>query len=477
MINPMEKKLFELKITDLNQQGQGVGRLDGQVVFVDGAIPGDYIAAQLVEDHRQYAVARLARIITPSPDRQTPFCAIAERCGGCALQAMRYEAQLVLKRRHVVELLARIGQLPDADNLVEATLGMANPYHYRCKVQFPVRGTVKAPEIGFYERRSHAVVDNDVCGIGHPVSDIVRACVRDYITRFAVEPYDESTHRGSLRHLVVRVARQTGQVMVILVNRSTTLPGTRWLAEKLRSAIAAFRVTPDEPAGAFALTSLVLNVQPARTNVILGAKTILLDGQEWIEEQLLGLKFQISPLSFFQVNPEQTAVLYDQAVAMAALSAQDQALDLYCGTGTIALALARQAGSVIGVEAVAPAIQDAWGNAERNGLSNIHFEVARAEEWLPKAVAEGSIHPTVAVIDPPRRGCDETLLEALKAVPLERLVYVSCNPATLARDVARLAPVYHVRKVQPVDMFPWTDSIECVCLLTRVNSDPPTGQI
>jgi 23S rRNA (uracil1939-C5)-methyltransferase len=294
----MEKKIVELNITDLNQQGQGVGRLDGQVVFVDGAIPGDCIAAQLVEDHRQYAVARLARIITPSPDRQMPFCSIADRCGGCALQAMRYDAQLVLKRRHVVELLARIGQLPDADNLVAATLGMANPFHYRCKIQFPIRGTAKAPEIGFYERRSHAVVDSEICGIGHPVSDIVRACVRDYITRFAVEPYDESTHRGSLRHLVVRVARQTGQVMVILVSRTTTLPGTRWLAEKLRAAIAAFQLAHPEPAVTFELTSLVLNVQPARTNVILGAKTILLAGQEWIEEQLSASSSRSLPFRF-----------------------------------------------------------------------------------------------------------------------------------------------------------------------------------
>lgn len=474
-MNGMEKKCFELMITDLNQQGQGVGRVEGQVVFVDGAIPGDQIRAQLVEDHRQYIVARLEQILTPSPDRIEPFCVVADRCGGCALQSMRYGTQLDLKRRHVVELLTRIGQVPAADEIVAATLGMANPSHYRCKVQFPIRGTAKAPEIGFYERRSHAVVDSTVCAIGHPVSDIVRTRVRDYIQRFAVEPYNEETHRGSLRHLVVRVARQTGQVMVILVSRTGNLPGTKWLAEHLQADIAAYTADQaietiplaDRQALSFELTSLVLNIQPARTNVILGSRTILLAGRDSIEERLLGLRFQISPLSFFQVNPEQTEVLYEQAITMAALTRKDQALDLYCGTGTIALALARQAGSVIGVETVEPAIQDARGNAERNGFTNVRFEVARAEDWLPKAVADGSIQPTVAVVDPPRRGCDEALLEALKEVPLDRLVYVSCNPATMARDIARLAPVYRARQVQPVDMFPWTDSVECVCLLTR----------
>lgn len=482
----MTIKQTKITITDLNQQGQGVGRLDGQVVFVDGAIPGDCVDVHLTEDHRQYAIAQLDRIISPSPDRIEPFCPLAVRCGGCALQAMDYGAQLTLKRRHVVELLNRIGQVQDADSLVAPTLGMARPYQYRCKVQFPIRGTAKAPEIGFYERRSHTVVDGHRCDIGHPVSDIVRACVRDYIKRFSVDPYDEVTHRGSLRHLVVRIAHQTGQVMVILVSRSEKLPGIQWLDERLSADIAAYnndvvhnnsetisnsKIISNSGTfcnvTSFSLESLVLNVQPARTNVILGSKTILLAGREWIDERLLDLDFQISPLSFFQVNPEQTAVLYEQAVRMAGLSESDQALDLYCGTGTIALALARHAGSVIGVEAVEPAIRDARRNAARNGFSNVRFEVARAEEWLPQAVAAGQVRPSVAVIDPPRRGCDEALLDALKAVPLDRLVYVSCNPATLARDIARLQPVYHAQLVQPVDMFPWTDSVECVCLLTR----------
>lgn len=493
---------FILEITDLNQQGQGVGRLDGQVVFVEGAIPGDAVRVDILSRARHYAVATVAELLRPSPDRVTPFCPVAERCGGCALQPMAYPAQLAHKRRHVVELLQRIGRLPEADALVRPVLGMAEPFAYRCKIQFPIRGTVDQPEIGFYARRSHDVVDSTTCAVGHPVGDRVRAVIRRYIQQFKVKPYDEATHSGSLRHLVVRVGHSTGQVMVMLVSRTNDLPGRDWLKAELTHAIATFVPGPACPAYPaslvpsglaarsasgpdaveYALTTLVLNLQPARTNVILGRQTETWYGPGWIEDRLLGLTFRISPLSFFQVNPRQTEVLYQLAIDRLALKPGETCLDLYCGTGTIALALARsvqdqlaasdtkahdQPIRVTGVESVAPAIADARINAAQNGLEAVEFVVAEAETWLPDAVARGAIHPTAAVIDPPRRGCDDALLATLTQIQLERLVYVSCNPATLARDLERLSAAYSVVSVQPVDLFPWTDSVECVCLLVR----------
>lgn len=465
----------EIQITDLNQQGQGLGRRDGQVVFVDRSIPGDKVLVRQVTDHGSYAIGELEQILEPSPDRIQPFCPLADRCGGCALQPMRYDAQLKHKRQQVVQLLTRIGQVADAEKKVEATLGMEHPYQYRCKIQFPVRGTPEKPEIGFFARRSHEVVDGTTCGVGHPAGDLVRACVRDYIQQYKVKPYDEARHQGSLRHIVIRVARHTGQVLVVLVSRTPQMPATAELARHLAESLAtlppqAGDFAADVPAEkrVYTLGSLVLNHQPAKTNVILGPHQTILAGGSWIEEALMGLHFQISPHSFFQVNPAQAEVLYTQAVAMAQLEPTDFALDLYCGTGTIALALAQKAASVIGVEAVAPAIADARINASRNGLAHVRFEVANAEDWLADYAAVATVQPTVAVIDPPRRGCDRALLEALRQVPLKRLVYVSCNPATLARDVQILQPEYQVRRVVPVDLFPWTDSIECVCLLDRI---------
>lgn len=467
--------MIDIKITDLNQQGQGLGRIDGQVVFVDGAIPGDQVRLQQLVARGTYAIGQLDQILEPSPDRISPFCPLADRCGGCALQPMRYGAQLEHKRQQVVQLLARIGRVPDAESKVTATLGMDHPYHYRCKIQFPVRGTFDNPQIGFFARRSHAVVDGSTCDVGHPVGDLVRSCVRDYIQQYRVRPYDEDRHQGSLRHVVVRVARRTGQVLVVLVSRTKQLPATAELARQLSDALAKLPPQPDDfspdlPADKrlYTLGSLVLNHQPAKTNVIMGPGQTILAGGSFIEEDLLGMRFQISPHSFFQVNPAQAEVLYNQAIALAQLDPDDLALDLYCGTGTIALALAQKAGSVIGVESVAPAIADAKINASRNGYANVRFEVAQAEDWLGDFIATSPVLPTVAVIDPPRRGCDRSLLEALRHVPLKRLVYVSCNPATLARDVQILAPDYQVRQVVPVDMFPWTDSIECVCLLDRI---------
>ncbi|MDD2533483.1 MAG: 23S rRNA (uracil(1939)-C(5))-methyltransferase RlmD [Eubacteriales bacterium] len=454
-------------ITDINQQGQGIGRLDGQVIFVDGAIPGDCVVVEIIEQHKQYAVARLVSTVSPSPDRIEPFCELFNRCGGCALQAMNYPAQLIHKRHQVVNLLTRIGKLADANDLVLPTLGMAQPFGYRCKVQFPVRGTSSNPQIGFYERRSHQVVDGATCAVGHPLSDVIRDVVRTYCVRTGFAPYEEKQKQGDFKHLVIRIGRESGQIMVILVTQSNTPPPKLdFLIQQLQQAITEASTSSQT----FEFTTLVQNVQPVPNNVILGRENHVLFGPGFIEDRLQDLRFRISPLSFFQVNPEQAHVLYQAAVSLADPRAGDQVLDLYCGTGTITLALAKQApqATIIGIESVAAAIIDAQFNAAQNQVKNVRFESALAEKWMIDAVESGAIAPRIAVIDPPRRGCDEALLAALMMVPLKRLVYVSCNPATLARDIALLSPVYQVQAVQPVDMFPWTDSIECVCLLTHM---------
>jgi 23S rRNA (uracil1939-C5)-methyltransferase len=384
---------MQIEITGLNQHGQGVGRIDGLVVFVDNAVPGDLIEINLVEKHRQYAVGQLTAVIRPSRDRRLPLCPVADTCGGCALQNMDYQAQLTWKRQQVCDVLERISQIPNAGQLVEPAIGMASPMYYRSKVQFPVSGTWQTPEIGFFARRSHSVVDHDTCMIQHPVSDVVRRVVRDYIWEYQVDPYQEATHQGLLRHVVVRIGQATGQVMVILVINGTQIPGSNELAASLKQAITALPIQN----AAFSLTSLYLNINQARTNVILGPENRLLAGAPTIEEILLGLHFRISPHSFFQVNPLQTAVLYQAAITAAGLTSEDTVLDLYCGTGSISLALAHQAGQVIGIESVAAAIEDARINARTNNLANVRFEVAKAEAWLPAALRNGLETPTAAV--------------------------------------------------------------------------------
>lgn len=461
----------ELAITSLNSQGQGVGRIDGLVVFVDGAVPGDQVTVQLTEKYRQYAVGEIRALLQASPDRQQPFCAVAAPCGGCALQAVRYPVQLRYKQQQVIDLLQRIGQVRETAALVRPVVGMANPRHYRSKVQFPVGGTWQEPQIGFYGRRSHQIVDASRCDIQHPVADAVRAAVRQYIRDFQIDPYQEENGSGLLRHLIVRVGQSTGQVMVILVVARDQLPGSADLAVRLQAAIAA--CPPLDPATApLSLASFYLNINPARTNVILGPDCRLLTGASHIVERILGLRLRISPLSFFQVNPSQTEVLYQETLTAAALTPLDTVLDLYCGTGSISLVLARTAGQVIGVESIAAAIDDARVNAAVNQLPNVRFVVAEAEAWLPVQVWPAGQAPTVAVVDPPRKGCAEALLTALTRLPLRRLVYVSCNPATLARDIAHLQPFFQLRQVQPVDMFPWSDAVECVALLDRLPVEP-----
>ncbi len=451
--------VLALPIDGLSQDGRGVGRADGLVVFADGLVPGDRARVRVVRATARHAEAVPERLLEPSPDRVAPFCPVFGRCGGCALQALDCQAQLRAKRRIVVDALARIGGVADAEAVVAETRGMADPYGYRAKVQLPVSGTAAHPRIGFFARGSHDVVDADECRVQHPAGDAVRAAVRAWMIAHGVAPYDERRGTGLVRHIVVRVGAATGEVMAGIVATGASLPAADDLAARLRTAVAGVR--------GMALASLFLDVNRARTNVVLGGDVRILAGAPSIEERIGGLRFRISPLSFFQVNPAQTEVLYAAAVEAAGLTGRETAYDLYCGTGTIALILARKAARVVGIESVAAAVEDAKANAAANGIANAEFVCGEAEAVVPERAVRGE-RADVVVVDPPRKGCDERLLRTVAGMAPDRIAYVSCDPATMARDAARLAQDgYRIVSATPVDMFPWTAHVECVARLER----------
>jgi len=426
----------------------------GLVVFVPGALPGERIRARIVKVEKRHAFARLEGIDRPSPDRVQPPCLVYRRCGGCAAQHMTYGRSLAFKRQQVRDCLARIGGAAFADVDILPVLGMGEPWHYRNKGSFPVAGEFEAPRIGFYAPRSHEVIDAPMgCMIQHPSANKWVAAVRAWMQAHRVAPYDEATHTGALRHIVIRTTRD-GQGMVILVSREPALPNQDALAEALRVSAPG-------------LASVMLCYNPARTNVVLDGPVRTLWGVDALEETLCGLRFRLSPHSFFQVNSVQTEALYNQALSYAALTGSETVVDAYCGAGTISLLLAQKAGRVIGIESVAQAVADARSNAACNGVSNAEFVLDQAERALPQLVARG-LTPQVVVVDPPRKGCDPALLAAVTKAAPHRVVYVSCNPATLARDASYLCNAgYRAAAVQPVDMFCWTGDVETVMLLER----------
>ena len=464
------EQLVTLDITGLNQEGQGIGHLDGLTVFINGGLPGDRAEVRIESQRSRYAVASLANLITPSPSRIQPACPVAGRCGGCTLQALDYPAQLAWKRQQVVDALQRIGHLDSVSTLVRPVLGMTDPlkpWHYRSKVQLPVSGTWEHPEIGFYAANSHTLVDTTVCAIQPPVCDAIRETLREHLRTFRIDPYTEATHTGLVRHLVIRIGFATGQVMVGLVLNGDNLPGQETWIASLHQTIDSFH-DPELPA--LKLACCYLSANRDRTNLIQTSEPQIIAGQAWIEEDLLGIRYRLSPLSFFQVNPRQTEILYATVLEMAALTGQETVLDLYCGTGSITLQVAKQARLVIGIEVVVPAVEDAIANARLNKISNVRFIAGRAEDLtqtLPDEIPE-FFPADLVIVDPPRKGCERSLIDTLIRINPPRLIYVSCNPATLARDLALLVPAgYRVEAVQPVDLFPWTGHIESIVLMSR----------
>ncbi len=452
---PVEKnKSYEMQIDALGSNGEGIGRIEGYTMFVEGVLPGERVRVLAVKVKKNFGYGKLLEILQPSPDRLEPACPVAKQCGGCQLQHLSYEGQLAYKTQEVQDDLERIGGIHGVR--VKPALGMENPWRYRNKAQFPVGMGKDGCAIGFYAKRSHRIVDTQQCLLQDACNDEIMQIVRDFLEEFHIPPYDEERHTGLVRHVLTRIGRHSGEIMVCIVLNGKKLPASEVLVERLQKVDG--------------VCSIVLNVNRERTNVILGRKTILLWGQERITDSIDGIQFEISPLSFYQVNPTQTEVLYRKAVELADLTGEETVLDLYCGIGTISLFFARKAKRVFGVEIVPEAIEDARKNAARNGMTNVEFAVGAAEEVIPKLYEKQGIVADVVVVDPPRKGCEERLLETILKIAPQKIVYVSCNPATLARDLKTLtAGGYALREVQPVDQFCHTVHVETVCLLVRRN--------
>ena len=440
-------------VRDLGVHGEGIGSVDGFTVFIPGALFGETVTAKITLVKRAYAVGKLLDILETSPDRVAPTCPVYETCGGCQLSHLSYAAQLSAKRRRVADVLARIGGYPSA--LVRPVLPAKNPFGYRNKMAVPVGGEIGAPRLGYYRQGSHDIVPVSSCALLQDAHNRLLAFARDFMTRHHIAPYDEKTGKGNIRHILGRTG-EGGRLMAVIVTATEDLPcEAEWIAE-IRKAL------PE-------CVSIYHNVRPGRGNVILGKKIRLLWGDETLTAALCGLRFSVSPFSFFQVNPAQAEILYDTALSYAQLTGKETVIDAYCGTGTITLALARNAARAIGIEIVAPAISDAKKNAKRNGIQNAEFLVGDAARLMPKLLEEGT-RPDVIVMDPVRAGCDEKVLEAAAQMSPARIVYVSCNPATFARDAARLRERgYELKEVTPVDMFPQTMHVETVALLSKLH--------
>ncbi len=452
-MNLKKNDIVEIKIEDNGSLGEGIGRIDNFTLFVPESVAGDTLEVKILKIKKSYGHAKQQKIIVPSEARQTPPCKFYSRCGGCNLQHMTYTHQLAYKTKKVREALRRIGGFEQIQ--VNETLGMDDPFHYRNKAQFPVGEQDGKLAIGFYSPRSHAIIDMDNCLIQHPINQEIIQKIRDYGTQSNVKPYDEATHKGILRHIVTKIGFNTGEIMVCLVINGKRLPHQDQLIESLKSIPG--------------MTSIVVNSNMEKTNVILGDKTETIWGEPHIHDTIADLRFEISPLSFYQVNPVQTNVLYDRVLAFCGLSGTETVLDIFCGIGTISLFLARKAKHVYGIEIVPEAVQDAQRNAAQNDITNTTFLCGDAEAELTRMVEDTGIHADVIVIDPPRKGCDEALLAAIATIKPERLVYVSCDPATLARDLKILcADGFVVEEVQPVDMFSQSVHVETVVLLSRV---------
>ncbi len=448
--------LIEIVIEDLGVDGEGIGKTDGITFFVKDTVIGDRVEAKIMKMKKTYGYARLMRILEPSPVRVEPRCVYARQCGGCQLQAMSYEAQLAYKVNKVWNHLTRIGGLTGLPK--PEILGMEDPWRYRNKAQFPF-GTDKEGHAvtGFYAARSHRIVPCTECWLGVEENRPILEKILNHMEKQRIPAYEEESGRGLVRHVLIRKGFSTGEIMVCLVLNGRTLPGLSALTESLKQVEG--------------MTSISINVNQKNTNVIMGSEMIPVWGKDYITDRIGEISYQISPLSFFQVNPVQTRKLYETALEYADLKGEETVWDLYCGIGTISLFLAQKAGRVYGVEIVPEAIEDARRNAALNGFSNVEFYVGKAEEVLPEKYRSEGIRADVIVVDPPRKGCDAACLETMVKMQPERIVYVSCDSATLARDLKYLCSEgYEVKKVKACDMFPGTVHVETVVLLSKLNT-------
>jgi len=508
---------YTIQISDIGTSGEGIGHLDdGYTLFVQGALPGDTVRAHIIKAQKKYGIAKLVEVIESSTDRIEPACPLADKCGGCQISALSYDAQLNYKENKVRELLVRVGGFEagfidgvfegiigyedESPNRSHEGTGTATPAGFRNKAQYPVgTGTDGHVVTGFYAPHSHRIVPCADCLIGAPTDAPILRVIREYMNETGVSAYDEVSGRGLIRHILIRTGYATGEIQICIVINGTKLPHTEVLTECLRSSGLLREdtdcVTEDAGSGKAAgkrIVSICTSINTEATNVILGDNFNVIYGREYLTDKIGDLSFRISPLSFYQVNPVQTRKLYDKALEYAHLTGGETVWDLYCGIGTISLFLARAAGRVYGVEVVPEAIEDARENARINGIDNAEFMVGRAEDVLPEFYADNAtassvepashadgmvggpdngsaLHPDVIVVDPPRKGCDEACLETMLRMQPDRIVYVSCDPATLARDLKHLCAdgTYSLKRVSCTDMFPNSVHVETVVLMGK----------
>ena len=453
--------ICQVTIEDIGTDGEGIGKIDGFTLFIKDAVLGDQVEAKIMKAKKNYAYAKLEKVLSPSPFRVEPKCRFHKQCGGCQIQAMDYAKQLEFKHNKVRNNLIRIGGL-DAeyvDSIMEEPVGMETPFYYRNKAQFPFGKNKEGKNItGFYAGRTHSIIENTDCALGVAENKIILEKILKYMEEEKVAPYEEETHRGLLRHVLIRKGFATGQLMVCLVINGKKLPTENKLVQSLLEVEG--------------MTSISISVNTEKTNVIMGKEIHLLYGKEQIEDEIDGITFKISPLSFYQVNPVQTERIYSQALKYADLNGDETVWDLYCGIGTISLFLARKAKHVYGVEIVPQAIDDARENAVRNGIENVNFYVGKAEEVLPEKYEKEGVFADVIVVDPPRKGCDEDCLSTMVQMQPKRIVYVSCDSATLARDVKYLGEHgYQLMQARIFDNFPQSVHVETVVLLSHKKPD------
>lgn len=446
--------LLTVTIEDMGHDGEGIGKVDGYTVFVKDTVIGDKVQAKIMKAKKNYGYARLVEIMEPSKDRVEPRCAYARQCGGCQIQALSYEKQLAYKQQKIENNLIRIGGFQKEEIPMQPIIGMEDPYHYRNKAQFPV-GCDKEGHLiaGFYAGRTHSIISNRKCYLGVEVNEQILNLVLAHMEAYDIPAYDEMTGKGLVRHVLIRYGFQSKEIMVCLVVNGSRIPGAEDLIAKLREIPG--------------MTSISLNINREKTNVILGRKGKLLWGQEYITDTIGPIAYQISPQSFYQVNPVQTKNLYEKAISMAGLTGNERVMDAYCGIGTIGLIASRNAKEVISVELNPDAVRDAVTNAKRNGIKNVSFYQNDAGAFMV-SMAEKGEKADVVFMDPPRAGSDEAFLSSVVMLAPEKIVYISCNPETLARDLRYLTKHgYRAEEAWGYDMFAWSEHVETVCLLSR----------
>ncbi|ELC8374329.1 23S rRNA (uracil(1939)-C(5))-methyltransferase RlmD [Clostridium perfringens] len=454
MVEKNKEYIFD--IISQGYEGEGIAKIDNKYpIFIEGALKGEKVKVRIVKVNKNFAYGKLMEVLEASEERVNPPCAIYKRCGGCKLQHASYKAQLDFKWDRVKDCVSKIGKLDPS--IVKYPLGMENPWRYRNKVQLPIgliNGEVK---IGFFAPRSHDIIDMESCLIQDEIGDKVVKLTREWIEKFNIRPYNvdgEYDEKGIVRHIMIRRGFTTNEVMVVLVTNGETLPHKEEFVDLMVKNIPGIK-------------SVIQNINSKKTNVILGLESKTLWGEDTISDYIGDFRFNISPLSFFQVNPIQTEVLYGKALEYANLTGNEEVFDAYCGTGTITLFLSQRAKKVYGVEIIPQAIDNAWINAKENKVENVEFFVGESEVVIPDLINKG-VKADVVVVDPPRKGCDKKLLDAITNIDAKKIVYVSCDPSTLGRDLKVLEENgYKTLEVQPVDMFPNTAHIENVALLIK----------